>query len=324
MHSALVTQAIDRIACHSGGHYPPVAPLVGEYIFHLDDWQAVHLCIDSHDSGAITSPELLEMCDVYVKTNYRRGYPYDRRVVPFFNCNPVVYRSENRLMQMRHRPPVFDVAFIVRLWGGRFEVDGVEHCLRLLEAVSKTRARKFLLAELVAGDTAGQARRLRQLGIPTTTKRISLKQLWDISSVSRLNVFRLGNHYCMPWRMTDMLALGACIVLDQHPKSCCPIPLRPMHHYFSLDTTTWDEEPVALEHRYDAIPQRIEDILGDPGLMEECRSNAADYYDRWLAPFRVGQQLCNLALKAAAARRAIPGGLPDHNVAVQSVTEVLA
>jgi hypothetical protein len=58
--------------------------------------------------------------------------------------------------------------------------------------------------------------------------------------------------------------------------------------------------------------------------MEECRSNAADYYDRWLAPFRVGQQLCNLALKAAAARRAIPGGLPDHNVAVQSVTEVLA
>jgi hypothetical protein len=257
------------------------------------------MCIDSHDSGAITSPALLQTSDIYVKTNYRRGYPYDRRVVPFFNCNPVVYRSDEELRAMRHRAPVFDLAFIVRVWGGKAETDGIEHCLRLLEAIAKVRARKFILAELLAGDIAVQARRLHKLGIPTTTERISLSRLWEISSVSRLNIFRLGNHHCMPWRMTDMLALGACIVLDQHPKSICPISLLPTQHYYSLGTTTWDDEPVAFLHRYEAIPDRIDELLREPGLLQDTKQNAADYYDQWLAPARVGEQLCNLALQAA-------------------------
>jgi hypothetical protein len=298
----LVTHAVERLARHSGAHHKPAAPLVGEYRFHFDGGHIVNMCIDSHDSGAITSPALLEASDIYVKTNYRLGYAYDRRVVPFFNCNPVVYRSDEELRAMRHRPPLYDLAFIVRVWGGKAETDGIEHCLRLLEAVAKVRARKFILAELLAGDIAAQAQRLHQLGIPTTTKRISLSRLWEISSVSRLNIFRLGNHHCMPWRMTDMLALGACIVLDQHPKSVCPFPLIPMQHYYSLGTTTWDDEPVALLHRYDAIPDRLEELLRDPAPLQDTKRNAADYYDRWLAPIRVGEQLCTLALQVAQDR----------------------
>jgi hypothetical protein len=100
-HSALVTHAVERLARHSGAHHKPAAPLVGEYRFHFDGGHTVNMCIDSHDSGAITSPALLEASDIYVKTNYRLGYAYDRRVVPFFNCNPVVYRSDEELRAMR-------------------------------------------------------------------------------------------------------------------------------------------------------------------------------------------------------------------------------
>ena len=32
---------------------------------------------------------------------------------------------------------------------------------------------------------------------------------------ARLNVIRLGMHYCIPWRVTGALAIGSCIVLDR-------------------------------------------------------------------------------------------------------------
>lgn len=93
-------------------------------------------------------------CDLYLKTNYWKGHDYDPRVCPFFNCNPVVLPYIEKLKAMRAQPPVFDLSFIVRVWGGRTGIEGVEHSMQLLEAVAKVRAKKFLLAELMIGDTS--------------------------------------------------------------------------------------------------------------------------------------------------------------------------
>jgi hypothetical protein len=293
-HSDTIGDYLDWIARHIGAQHTPSASLVGEYLFWLDALRTAKVCIDSHDSGAINSSSLLEGCDVYLKTNYWKGQDYDPRVRPFFNCNPVVLPHLDTLKAMRAQPPVFDLCFIVRVWGGPTGVEAVEHCLRLLEAMAKVRARKFLLAELVIGDTAAQARRLRMSGIPAITTRFGLKQLWDLTARSRLNISRLGNHHCMSWRMTDLLALGACTVLDQHPKTIWPAPLVPNQHFYSLNATTSNEEPVAPDSNYAMIPEVVEELLSRHDLQESMRRHSAEYFDRHLHPIQIGLQIHDL------------------------------
>jgi hypothetical protein len=281
---------VDWVAQHIGAQVVPTASLVGEYLY----WRGPHrskVCIDSHDSKAINSPVLLEDCDVYLKTNYWPGQDYDSRVRPFYNCNPVVLPYIEKLKAMRNQPPVFDLCFIVRVWGGPTGIEGIEHCMRLLEAVAKVRAKTFLLAQLLIGDTDAQARRLRQSGIPTTTTRYSLKQLWEVTARSRLNLSRLGNHHCMSWRMTDNLALGACTVLEQHPKTLWPTPLVPNQHYYSLDATTSNEVPVAPDFHYAAIPEVLNELLSQRDLHEEMRRQSAQYFDDHLHPLQIGRHI---------------------------------
>lgn len=284
-------QSLDWVARHIGAQHTPLAPLVGEYSFWLNGSCHRKVCIDGHDSGLINSPALLESSDVYLKTNYWKDHEYDPRVRPFYVCNPVVLPHLPRLTAMRGLAPVFDHCFIVRVWGGPTGMEGVEHCLRLLEAVAKVRSTKFLLAELVIGDTDAQARRLRRSGIPTTTRRIDLERLWEVTARSRFNISRLGNHHCMSWRMTDLLALGACTVLDQHPKTLWPVPLLSNHHYYSLDATTSNADPVAPDWNYAVIPERLEELLNRRHAYEETRRSSADYFDRHLHPVQIGRQI---------------------------------
>jgi hypothetical protein len=311
--------SLDWVARHMGAQHTPAASLVGEYSFLLNSSCRKKLCIDGHDSGAINSPALLDGSDVYLKTNYWKDHEYDPRVRPFYVCNPIVLPHLSQLTAMRGLPPVFDLCFVVRVWGGPTGIEGVEHCMRLLEAVAKVRAKKFLLAELLIGDTAAQARRLRLSGIPTTTRRIDLQRLWQVTARSRLNISRLGNHHCMSWRMTDLLALGACTVLDQHPKTLWPVPLLPDHHYFSLDATTSNADPVAADWNYAVIPERLEELLGQRHVYEDTRRFSAEYFDHHLHPLQVGHQIHEIvqaSLSSVAQGQALVGTSSPEHVAV--------
>jgi hypothetical protein len=303
-----VGEYLDWMAQRVGGHSTPFASLVGEYLYCLDALHAAKVCIDTHDSGTVNAPSLVEQCHVYLKTNYWKGYDYDARVRPFYNCNPVVLPHLATLKAMRAQLPVFDLCFIVRVWGGPTGIEGVEHCLRLLEAVAKVRGKKFLLAELVIGDTHAQARRLHRSGIPTTTGRFGLRQLWDVTARSRLNVTRLGNHHCMSWRMTDNLALGACTVLDQHPKTLWPVSLMPHQHYFSLNATTSNEQPVAPDSDYAMIPELLEELLSQWDLHEDMRQCSAEYFDRHMHPIQIGRQIHEIV--KASMPRVLEGTVP--------------
>lgn len=291
-------QSLDWVARHTGAQHTPSASLVGEYTIWLNSACRRNVCIDGHDSGTVNSPALLQSSDVYLKTNYWKDHEYDPRIRPFYNCNPIVLPHLPQLEAMRGLSPIFDLCFVVRVWGGPTGMEGVEHCMRLLEAVAKVRAKKFLLAELLIGDTDAQARRLRMSGIPTTTRRIDLQQLWDVTARSRLNISRLGNYHCMSWRMTDLLALGACTVLDQHPKTLWPVPLIPNHHYYSLDATTSNADPVALDRSYAVIPERLEELLSRRHLHEEMRRHSAEYFDHCMHPLQIGRQIHDLVCES--------------------------
>ena len=181
---------------------------MGQYTFRFTSGREINVSIDSSDSGEDPNPSLLAESDIYFKTNYWIGRDYDHKTVPMYNCNPLVLRHLGLLREMRPRPARYDLCLVVRVWGGRDEVEGVEHCVRLLEAVTRAPGRKYLLAYLVAGDTKALAARLSKLGIRSTTTPVPLKDLWSIAAQSLINIIRLGMHHCVPWRMCDLLALG--------------------------------------------------------------------------------------------------------------------
>ena len=299
-YSETMKKCLNQLAWHSGAKYRSSAPLVGEYTFSLTNGQSIRLCIDSHDSGEISSPALWAATDVYLKTNYWMGTEYDKRVVPFFNCNPTVIPYLKKLKAMRSYTPQYDICFIVRVWGGKHEVEGSEHCMRLLEAVAQMRGNKFLLAYLVLGDTNTQARRLRDKGIPTTTEPIPPKRLWEITAQSRLNIIRLGMHQCIPWRISDLFALGACPVLDQAPKTIWPIPIVEGQHYHSLNIVTSPDRPAGAASHYEVIPELLEQMLERADQNEEIRRQTSNYFDEYLDLGQIGRHICNIVLSKSS------------------------
>ncbi|WP_173045710.1 hypothetical protein [Nitrospira sp. KM1] len=271
-------------------------PLVGEYLFRLSDGRELKVCIDSHDSGELTSSDLAKVNDIYFKTNYWKRDSYDRRVIPLFNCNPIVIEHLKLLRALRNQTPTVDITFIVRVWGGNNEVEGSEHCLRLLEAVAKSKRSKFLLAYLVGGDIKSMTTRLEKAGIAYTMEPIPPKLLWEHTARSRLSIIRLGMHHCVPWRMCDQLALGSCTVLDQHPKTQWTVPLVEGEHYLSLNTSTSPDQPVAMDTEYRLIPSLLEEFLGNPKKVVATARASRNYFDEILDPKQVGRQICETVL----------------------------
>ena len=293
------TSVVTEIAKWVGGDNRPIASLVGEYVFSLEDGKKIRMCVDSHDSGEVNSQELALGSDVYLKTNYWPTVHYADNVIPFFNCNPLLLENFEILRPLREQRQEFDISFIVRVWGGKNEVEGNEHCLRLLEAVAKARAKKYLLAYLVGGDIKEMSRRLRQSGIPFTTEPISRRKLWEITARSKLTIIRLGMHHCVPWRMSDVLALGACTLLDQPPRTVWPVPLVAGTHFLSLDVETTTAQPVASDTQYEVIPDLLENYLTKDEQRLEMSRAAVKYFEDWLTPKSVGQRICESVQQCA-------------------------
>ena len=295
--TSLVKFGADGLAWSLGVRQNPLSSLVGEYSFNSSNRQ-IKLCIDSADSGKIDHFSFLNNNDIYLKTNYASDGYYDKKVIPFFNCNPLVLPHIKTLRSMRNMQTQYDICFIVRVWGGRNEIEGIEHCIRLLEGIKKARCNKFVLAYLVAGNTTKLADRLRQNGIPSTTRPIPYQQLCKISAQSRLNIIRLGMFQCVPWRMTDLLALGARIVFDQNIKTIWPVPLELAQNYFSLYATTTIDQPIASDDCYKDIPDRLEFYLSNEFATRTMTKINAEYFDNHLAPKPVGKKICEIVCHA--------------------------
>jgi hypothetical protein len=295
---------LDQIASAMGG---PISPpfshfnsLVGQYEFTIGA-RRVKLFLDAQARGEIPEEVNLENCDVYAKSNYRIDANYPSPVVPLCMGNPLIVPHLDWLRELRQHPTEYDLCFVVRVWGGRHEDDGIEHNLRLLEAVNKARCKKRILAYLVAGDVARQESRLAAQGIATTREPVSLRRLWKISAGARLNLIRLGMHNCIPWRFMDLLAMKACPVFDQAPQTQWGVPLEDGRHYLQLGADTSPDEPHATDDAYEQIPGRIEQFVRQTALTDSIRAAAAEYFDRHACPSAVGRQLLMYATDAALA-----------------------
>lgn len=300
-------QAIDRVAgVVAGKRRPPSGefhPLVGQYHFHFASGRTVRLAVDSSDGGEIASESLLSQSDVYAKTNYRNDLAYDSKVMPLCNGNPLILPYLSLLRGHRVPDARYDLCFIVRVWGGRAEAEGIEHNLRLLEAVNKAKCNKLILAYLVAGDLEEQENRLRRLGIATTRAPLSLRAIWEASASASINIIRLGMHNCVPWRYMDLLAMGSCTVFDQSPQTIWSPAVVDRRHYLHLGVMTKPDQPLASDDRYNDVTSQIESYVADRRLQNEIRVESADYFDHHSCPEALGRQLMEHVLQHREVRK---------------------
>lgn len=289
-----VLEAVDRAARLAEG--PLRTPssafhhLVGQYLFESQNGEVYRVCIDAADYPVPPMDELVAWSDIYFKTNHWPSVAYPKHVRPLINGDPLILGRIGGLRALRNHSKDVDLCFVARVWGGRKPVEGVEHNLRLFEALSRTRCSKTLVAVLMEGDLDAQTKRLARSGVICRRKMINPQQLWDTMARSRLNVVRLGMHSCIPWRMTGALAIGACVVLDQDPPSRWPEPLRKQVNFLELGVPT-GEDAVAPDPCYEEIPERLEFWLSESNTVARIARANASYFDDHVCPEKVGASI---------------------------------
>ena len=207
------------------------------------------------------------------------------------NGNPKILGHISKLRSYRRVTKEYDICFIVRVRGRTSWEQGVEHNLRILEQIAKVKCKKFLMAVLVGNDTNSIAERLDQLKILWTTSPLSLQTLWEISCRSKVNVVRLGMHYCVPWRTLDMLAMGACIIWDRTPFSVWPTPLKSGENFLDLGLNIGLEKQLAPSGEYEEIPDRIYRLILNDELITRISNNNGTYFDLHASPEKVGDYI---------------------------------
>ena len=264
---------------------------VGQYVFVAAEGIEGRVCIDVHDSGEIRSPELLQWCDIYFKTNFWTNSHYLPKVLPMVNGNPIAIGNLAFLRSLQNVEKEYDICFIVRIYTEVYDEDQIEHNIRLLEAISRTNCRKYLFAYLTGGRTKEISLRLDRQKIAWSTAPMPLHKLWQISAGSRLAVIRLGIYYCIPWRMTDMLAMGACPVLESPPFTIWPKPLLENTNFLTFGLDIGPNKAVAGEGGYTEIPSKVLTWLSDKSLIDGIRKENIEYFDNHIAPEKLGKYI---------------------------------
>lgn len=257
---------------------------VGRYLFKFHGFD-VKVVVDSNDPGTISRPDLLDESDIYFKTNYRHDINYSSKVHPLPNANPLVLRNLRFARALRASPVDYDLFAFFRIWGGKNELEGIDHNIALFESLARVNCKKQLTAYLVCGDFVSIASRLERVGVTCRTEPMPLMELWTQASRSRLHLVRHGMHDCVPWRMMDVLALGGCPLLDFAMSTRWPLPLIERQNYLHLS---------AQGSGYASVAQAVEDYLQTPSLIQDICANNVKYFEENLSPISLGRYICNV------------------------------
>jgi hypothetical protein len=267
---------------------------VGRYVH-----DGVRFAIDGHDRREVRDPEALAWSDVYFKANRWPGDEHDPKVLPIVNGNGLLDGGKiQRLRSLRDAPKEVDVAYVSNVWGGR------EHSLRVFERLAALDCSKDLLAVFPEGfppeEDEENMERLRAVGVPVTRDPMRPAELWRRLARARLVPLRAGKHLCWSWRTIDLLAMGACIVLDALPPPRWPVPIEPDVHVADCGIARPEDTEPAPEAEYEKVPATIEALLARPDEQRRLRAAAARYFDEHAAPGRVARYVLDALVSSAA------------------------
>lgn len=281
-------------------------PEQGAYVrltFTTRHGKQVKAVIDFWDSGALEYPEALQWCDVYFKTNFWPTMKYPRKVLPLVNGNGrLSFRDLRTLQAMRTTQPTRDFVYWAQIWEpraakGYSEKDAyniVEHQIRLFESLSTLTCDVDLIAvvpgDLVAMRSDQVVRRLEACGVRVQADwgDINTARFWAGMRSGRIVFLRTGTHHSISWRLTELLAMGACIAYDGTPYPNWPAQLVGGVHYLDGQCAIRPDFTLPTPEQYRSLVKRIADLLVDAEALSAFRNQAARYYDAHCRPEAVG------------------------------------
>jgi hypothetical protein len=132
---------------------------------------------------------------------------------------------------------------------------------------------------------------LEAAGVEATDEHFSFDDLMRMSAESRICVIRAGVHSCITWRLLNMLAIGAAVVLDAKPFSSWPVPLEEGKNFLSLGLRITPDCGPAPAEDYAGIMEKMETFLMDFGALHQIGGNNRQYFDNHAHPMQVADYL---------------------------------
>jgi len=277
-------------------HSPDLSDFVGCYVLKHNG-KKIKFAIDSHDLKDVMSEDALAWSDVYFKANKWDKERYPTKVVPIVNGNGFLRgRHLNNLKKYRNTPKKCDILFISRIWGG------MEHNVKLFEELASLPGKKRLIAIFVSGTASSQEtedakKRLEAVGVECTYDLFPITQLWQEIAASKLVFIRAGKYMCIPWRMIDLLCMGACIVTDSDFYPVWPEALKAGQHYVSANIHRPADTSSASFQEFEKIRATVLPLLEDESKQNQLRYNSASYYDNYANPVKVGKYILSQVLQ---------------------------
>lgn len=274
--------------------FAPHTTHVGQYLFHLRGGGIRKVAIDAHDHRNIRSQSIHNWADVYFKSNRWPSVDYDPKVLPIPIGNAGITLENCRfLRKLRSAPKELDLIFIARIWAGGDA--NVEHNLRLFESLAKVECKSKLLAVVFNFEKNGEefrhiTKRLEKAGVEWTENQIGYGELMGLSAASKLVVLRSGISGCIAWRMVDMLAIGACLVLDRTPFPEWPVPLREGENFLSLGIQLAEDCSPAPLKDYEVAKKKLGEWLPAESI-QNVSGNNSNYFDLHLTSDSVAEYL---------------------------------
>ena len=96
---------------------------------------------------------------------------------------------------------------------------------------------------------------------------------------------------CIPWRMIDLLCMGACMVTDGEFEPQWPEPLVDGTHYVSGGIKRPADTSAGRQEDYEKLADKIGLLIKDDDRIFGLQNNSAKYFDDHAAPQRVGEYI---------------------------------
>jgi hypothetical protein len=295
------------------------ATFVGRYTIQFPDREApVRVAIDAHDDRSIRDPEAYDWSDVYFKVSHWPSLDYGPKAQPLICGNGALNHERiARLIRLRNQPRDLDLVFIAKLWAGHPGAtfwNSIEHVVRTFETLAKLKIRSHLRATVMPLGRPFPRRfleRLSNAGVPVTTNEVTVDELWNVTSASRLAFLRPGRHLTLSWRMIDHLAMGACTVFDHAPYPEWPVALQAGREFMDCECGMGMDDSLHDPACYERMADTVMALLADPERVAESRRAAAAYFDQHVAPERIAQYLLDAVRSPAKDEARLRPRQPD-------------
>ncbi len=269
--------------------FPLTSNQIGKYHFVFGN-NKIKVAIDTADGRDLHDESVLAWSDIYFKCNAWSQIQYPEKVVSILNGNGTLSpRKIEQLKALRNHQKDYDLVYWSRIWAlpGHLPANnGVEHNIRLFEALARVEGRKNLLAvfpeELDCPSLQEYRDRLDTVGVKWQNgwQDIDSDKLWSSLASAHVNFLRPGNHLCVSWRMVDLLCMGACVMLDGKPYTRWPIPLESGVNFVDSQCTLSSDYLLPADDSYTELTEKISALIADKAKIQKIAKNNREYYDQ--------------------------------------------